>query len=624
MRSRRTKRWRSGVSRETALDKINLQFQTRTHTVSVFPDKDAWKKHKGPLPFEYDIPCFYFKPEIIVFEKLSKALKDHKDGGGKFKVKQSAAWCRELRKTLFEGCELNLHLPEFAAILETLGENWDAPKLWEFYSGLEHECVTNYVPYVGSRKNAWERASKSQKKKFLRGIESHCDVFGVNPKTWERAAFRVLMYIGGRSFARKFIIKHHDGHQQEIFLKRNQCLILDKKSSGMTTGTPHFTEQPWDGCVIAFDVCPTKGNLTIEDLREALESKFLSQEMKDRIFVNPIEIPPREEWAMGGPFKRYHKLRVHYARGSKKNEPPSSRTSRSSRKIRRFIDLRRRMFDERWQLRYNELVAYKKEHGDCQVPFNCKENEPLGKWVARQRSLWNTRKMSDDRMKLLDKIDFEFDLRARRDEDLWQLRYDELVAYKKEHGDCLVPPRHKENEPLGRWVHSQRTHWKASKLSEDRTKLLVKIGFEFDRGARIDDDRCDLWHNRYDELVAYKKEHKNCLVPQVHKENESLGTWVRDQRVHWRDGALSEERTKLLENIDFEFEPYEKSWQLRYDELVAYKKEHGDCMVPKCCKENEPLGRWVTRQRYLWNAGKLSKDRTKLLDKIGFVFFYRI
>jgi len=606
-------------------------------------------------------------------------------------VKQSAAWCRELRKTLFEGCELNLHLPEFAAILETLGENWDAPKLWEFYSGLEHECVTNYVPYVGSRKNDWKKASKSQKKKFLRGIESHCDVFGVNPKTWERAAFRVLMYIGGRSFARKFIIKHHDGHQQEIFLKRNQCLILDKKSSGMTTGTPHFTEQPWDGCVIAFDVCPTKGNLTIEDLREALESKFLSQEMKDRVFVNPIEIPPRKEWVVGGPFKRYHKLRVHCARGSKKKEPPGSRTSRSSRKIRRFIDLRRRIFDERWQLRYNELVAYKKEHGDCQVPFNCKENEPLGKWVARQRSLWNTRKMSDDRMKLLDKIDFEFDLRARRDEDLWQLRYDELVAYKKEHGDCLVPkrwkengplgkwvvrqrslwntrklsddrmkllenidfefepyekswqlrydelvaykkehgdclvpPRHKENEPLGRWVHSQRTHWKASKLSEDRTKLLVKIGFEFDRGARIDDDRCDLWHNRYDELVAYKKEHKNCLVPQVHKENESLGTWVRDQRVHWRDGALSEERTKLLENIDFEFEPYEKSWQLRYDELVAYKKEHGDCMVPKCCKENEPLGRWVTRQRYLWNAGKLSKDRTKLLDKIGFVFFYRI
>jgi len=247
----------------------------------------------------------------------------------------------------------------------------------------------------------------------------------------------------------------------------------------MTTGTPHFTEQPWDGCVIALDVCPNKGNLTIEDLRKALESKNLSPEMKDRIFVNPIEIPPREEWAMGGPFKRYHKLRVHYARGSKKNEPPSSRTSRSSRKIRRFIDLRRRMFDERWQLRYNELVAYKKEHGDC-------------------------------------------------------------------------------------------------------------------------------------------------MVPQVHEENESLGTWVPDQRVHWRDGALSEERTKLLENIGFEFEPYEKSWKLRYRELVAYKKEHGDCMVPKCCKENEPLGRWVTRQRYLWNAGKLSKDRMKLLDKIGFVIFCRI
>jgi len=568
------------------------------------------------LPFEYNIPCFYFKPEIIDFELLIKALKDHKNGGGKFKVKQSAAWCRELRKTLYEGCELNLCLPEFATILETLGENWDALKLWEFYFGLEHECVTNYVPYVGGRKNAWERASKNQKKKFVRGIESHCDVFGVNPKTWERAAFRVLMYIGGRSFARKFIIKHHDGHQQEILLKRNQCLMLDQKSSGMTTGTPHFTEQPWDGCVIALDVCPTKGNLTIGDLRKALESTNLSQEMKDRVFVNPITIPPREEWAVGGPFKRYHKLR-----GSKKNEPPacnsrSSHSSRSSRKIRRFIDLRRRMFDERWQLRYDELVAYKKEHGDCLVPSSYKENEPLGKWVARQRSLWNAGKMSEDRMKLLDKIDFVF--------DLWQNRYNELLVYKEEHGDCLVPDNYKENASLGHWVSSQRNLWNAGKLSEDRMKLLDKIDFEFDRGARIDDDRCDLWQLRYDELVAYKKEHGDCLVPKRWKENEPLGRWVSSQRNLWNAGKMSEDRTKLLQNIDFEFEPCEKTWQLRYDELVAYKKEHGDCLVPLRHKENEPLGRWVAKQRTLWKAGTLSKERTKLLDKIGFVFFCRI
>jgi len=330
--------------------------------------------------------------------------------------------------------------------------------------------------------------------------------------------------------------------------------MLDQKSSGMTTGTPHFTEQPWDGCVIALDVCPTKGNLTIGDLRKALESTNLSQEMKDRVFVNPITIPPREEWAVGGPFKRYHKLR-----GSNKNEPPSSRTSRSSRssrKIRRFIDLRRRMFDERWQLRYNELVAYKKEHKNCLVPQVYKENEPLGRWVVRQRLLWRDGTLREDRMKLLDKIGFEFDRGARIDDDrcdLWQLRYDELVAYKKEHGDCLVPKCCKENEPLGLWVAKQRNLWNAGKMSEDREKLLDKIDFEFDRGARLADGRCDLWQLRYDELVAYKEEHGDCLVPLRWKENEPLGRWVPRQRAHWRDGKLSEDRTKVLDKIDFVF-----------------------------------------------------------------------
>ena len=38
-----------------------------------------------------------------------------------------------------------------------------------------------------------------------------------------------------------------------------------------------------------------------------------------------------------------------------------------------------------WENMFRALEAYRKEHGDCQVPANWKKNVQLGRWVAMQR-----------------------------------------------------------------------------------------------------------------------------------------------------------------------------------------------------------------------------------------------
>ncbi|KAL7460012.1 hypothetical protein ACHAXS_000481, partial [Conticribra weissflogii] len=43
---------------------------------------------------------------------------------------------------------------------------------------------------------------------------------------------------------------------------------------------------------------------------------------------------------------------------------------------------------------------------------------------------------------------------------MWRIRYDELVQYKEEFGDCLVPQRYERNPELGTWVRTQRRHYK--------------------------------------------------------------------------------------------------------------------------------------------------------------------
>ena len=62
-----------------------------------------------------------------------------------------------------------------------------------------------------------------------------------------------------------------------------------------------------------------------------------------------------------------------------------------------------------------------------------------------------------------------------------------------------------------------------------------------------------------------------------------------------------------------------------YDQLVAYKQQHGDCNVNES-GDNKKLGKWVARQRINfknqvkgYQAGK-SSDRYIELTKIGFVW----
>ena len=138
------------------------------------------------------------------------------------------------------------------------------------------------------------------------------------------------------------------------------------------------------------------------------------------------------------------------------------------------------------------------------------------------------------------------------------------------------------------------------------------------------------WNDRYDELDVYKAEHGNCLVPQRYSKNKALGRWVDTQRTQYRlrnegkHSHLTEERIKLLEDLGFVWSHQGNSWDDRYIQLVEYKAEHGNCLVPRCYSKNKALGKWVANQRVrLGREGKqtpLTKKRIKKLDEVGFVW----
>ena len=118
--------------------------------------------------------------------------------------------------------------------------------------------------------------------------------------------------------------------------------------------------------------------------------------------------------------------------------------------------------------------------------------------------------------------------------------------YKQKHGDCLVP-RSKEKQNLGKWVDTNiRQQFQRGELSHEHIVMLDKIGFVWDTKNQKTDSH---WTIRYNELVAYKQQHGNCIVP-LNKANRNLWNWMNNNvRQRFKRGKLSDERVAELDKI---------------------------------------------------------------------------
>jgi hypothetical protein len=181
--------------------------------------------------------------------------------------------------------------------------------------------------------------------------------------------------------------------------------------------------------------------------------------------------------------------------------------------------------NQSWEVSYKALVAYKREHGNCHVRDS--ENGKLAEWVRTQRKrlrqVGNRRKLTSDELDRLNAIDFPWDGQQSLISLKWDGMLNELLDYKREHGDCYVPQRNKKNVKLGAWVIIQRGRNRA-KLTEDQVNRLNIAGFQWENKADKDDR---VWREKLQRLMSYKRKHGNCLVPYQYEEDPSLGNWVR-------------------------------------------------------------------------------------------------
>jgi len=274
-------------------------------------------------------------------------------------------------------------------------------------------------------------------------------------------------------------------------------------------------------------------------------------------------------------------------------------------------------------MRYQELVAYNDEHGDTLVPQNYPDNRQLGIWVNNRRNDRKNNKLNKERIDKLNEIGFVWDVL----EAVWEDMLQQLKQYKDEHGDTLVPQRYTDNPQLGIWVSNQRSIYKrkqsgqATKMTDEHVDKLNEIGFVWDPFD-------DAWNEMLQQLMKYKEEYGDTLVPQSYAENRQLAIWVDKQRQKRKNNKMAPVRIDKLNEIGFVWEPYEAAWEERLKELVEYKNEHGHTLVPARYKDNPKLGKWVDKQRVQYKyklkqrgeASQLNDERVDKLNEMGFVW----
>jgi hypothetical protein len=78
--------------------------------------------------------------------------------------------------------------------------------------------------------------------------------------------------------------------------------------------------------------------------------------------------------------------------------------------------------DTLWEQKYEDLIAYKEVHGDCNVPTKYKKDTSLGRWVSTQRKQYKERQqgnrslMTDEREAKLQALGFRWNALDRDDE----------------------------------------------------------------------------------------------------------------------------------------------------------------------------------------------------------------
>ena len=211
----------------------------------------------------------------------------------------------------------------------------------------------------------------------------------------------------------------------------------------------------------------------------------------------------------------------------------------------------------------------------------------------------------------------------------WRSRCQDLQDWVTNH-DGALPNCHVQLPGgfwIGPWLNKQRKKLRESRLAADLVSKLdvAAPGWRID--VSVDPERVKTRSSpqRLDSEQAFM-EGMNAVAAFVETHNRfprggsdstevRLALWIRSIKRRARQGSLSPQRVKLLDEMlpgwqrNAHRDEHEKRWSESLAELVAFVNEFG--RLPKLL---EGSGKWLKGQRAYLRKGAMREDREQALD----------
>jgi superfamily II DNA or RNA helicase len=267
-----------------------------------------------------------------------------------------------------------------------------------------------------------------------------------------------------------------------------------------------------------------------------------------------------------------------------------------------------------WQEGLGHLRTYLERNGHARVPTGhvTKSGYNLGGWVKRWRCLYEQGKLPTEQKQALEQLaGWTWDInKSAWDEGLTHLR-----DYVKRNGDAAVPQRHitEDDFTLGSWVARQRRVYQQGKLPTEQKQSLEQLaGWTWNRTKSA-------WIEGFTRLHEYVKQKGDAAVPGTHitEDGYKLGLWVSHKRQQYKQGKLTAERQKILEQLPGwtwgENKKRVITWSDALKYLQEYVKREGHASVPAkyATEDGYNLGIWVSNQRKYYKQEKIISREAK-------------
>lgn len=203
------------------------------------------------------------------------------------------------------------------------------------------------------------------------------------------------------------------------------------------------------------------------------------------------------------------------------------------------------------------------------------------------------------------------------------------IRYKSGNGDNPNSPTlfiDSEGYKLGVWQSGMRIKRKKAALPSEWVEELEKIGFVWDLQGKNNNEN---FKKVIKETLRYKEENNgnpNAPRKYVTPEGFKLAVWQDNFRKNFSRESLSEEVIKAFSDIGFAWKKQEWEFEKHFKATLEFMKRNNDNPnAPTKYKDPKgyKLGAWQNSLRTNYNKGKLSAEKIKRLEGVGFVWRVR-